>query len=111
MMGGLLEALLMARVNQLKDKSQLFKLKCIPIDKETNKPLQLQKWMLQIYIDVAHEMNWISQSAKDVGEHLRDYRNYIHPYKELAGDGEITLGDAKMNWVIAKAIAREVLSS
>jgi hypothetical protein len=42
MMGGLLEALLVARANKLSDKSKLFKAAATPIDPKTKKPLDLQ---------------------------------------------------------------------
>jgi hypothetical protein len=87
MMGGLLETLLLARINKEPDKKKIFTANTTPKDKTTGKPLPLKEWTLRHYIDVAHELNWISQSAKDISAILRDYRNYIHPYKELSGCG------------------------
>src|SRR5437773_1848747 len=78
MMGGLLEGLLLARINQLTDKSPVFKAASAPRDR-TGTPLKLNEWGLKNYIDVAYEVGWISQTTKDVGEVVRDYRNYIHP--------------------------------
>ena len=46
MMGGLLEALLVARANKLSDKTKLFKAAATPIDPKTKKPLDLRQWML-----------------------------------------------------------------
>ena len=82
MMGGMLEALFVARANRMTDKSPLFTTKNTPIDPKTKKPLDLRQWMLASYIDVAHELGWITRSAKDVAVVLRDYRNYVHPEKE-----------------------------
>jgi len=39
---------------------------------------------LAAYLDVGHELKWITRSGKDVGVVLRDYRNYVHPEKERA---------------------------
>jgi hypothetical protein len=55
MMGGILEALLIARINKLSDQSPVFKAKSAPKDKTTGAVLKLREWTLSNYIDVAHE--------------------------------------------------------
>lgn len=109
MMGGLLEALLLARVHRLADKSPVFRASSAPRDGKTGKPLMLQEWTLRHYIDVAHELRWISSSTRDLGEVVRDYRNYIHPHKELTHGVHINNHDARLFWEIAKGIARQLL--
>ena len=108
MMGGMLEGLLLARVNQLKDKSPVFKAANAPKDK-AGSPLKLKEWGLKNYLDVAHELTWISKTTKDVGEVVRDYRNYIHPQKEHSHGVSISADDARTLWEIAKSVARQVL--
>lgn len=95
MMGGLLEALLMARVEKLADKRPVFTATKAPKDR-TGKTLPQKDWTLRDYIDVAHELKWITQSAKDVGEVLRDYRNYVHPYKEYSHKVTLVASDASL---------------
>ncbi|HLE63324.1 MAG TPA: hypothetical protein VI750_09300 [Pyrinomonadaceae bacterium] len=109
MMGGLLEALLLARVHKEPNKTLVFKASSAPKNRSTSKALQLQEWTLRHYIDVAHELGWISTSAKDIGEVVRDYRNYIHPQKELSHGVELRDGDAELFWEIAKSISRQLL--
>jgi len=109
MMGGILEALLIAKINQLSDQSPVFKAKAAPKDKKTGAPFKLRDWALSDYIDVAHEMKWISETYKDIGVILRDYRNYIHPYKEYQHKKQIVPDDAKALWEISKTIARQLL--
>ena len=82
MMGGLLEALFVARANQLTDKSILFKASSVPMDTATGKALVLDKWMLNSYLQVGHDVKWISKSARDVAPVLGEFRNYVHPAKE-----------------------------
>jgi hypothetical protein len=60
MMGGLLEALLLARINRETNKAPIFTAVAAPKDK-SNKTHPLKEWTLQHYIDVAHELNWISE--------------------------------------------------
>lgn len=109
MMGGLLEALLLARVHKDPNKSTIFSAATAPKDKTTGKTVPLQEWTLRHYIDVAHELNWISSSAKQVGEVMRDYRNYIHPQKELSHGVTLNDGDAVLFWEVAKSITRQLL--
>ena len=87
----------------------MFKAKSAPKDKKTGDVLKLREWTLSNYIDVAHELGWISDTYKDVGAILRDYRNYIHPYKEYQHKKRITPDDSKMLWEIGKTIVRQIL--
>ncbi len=108
MIGGLLEGLLLARVNRDTNKTLIFTAACAPKDK-LNKTLSLRDWTLQDFIGVAHELKWITVAAKDVGVVLRDYRNYIHPQKELSHGVSLTTPDAMILWEIGKSISRQLL--
>jgi hypothetical protein len=110
MMGALLESLFLARINKLNDKKPLFSLKCTPRDKN-KKPLQLQEWGLNDFIEVAFEMNWIRKPAKEVGVIIRDYRNFIHPVKELSSGFQVEDSDAKMFWPIFIQLSEQIISS
>ncbi len=109
MMGGLLEGLLLAKVNTYPDKNILYKCKSVPNDPKTGKKIELSKWTLAVYLDVAHEMLWIGKAAKDVGVVLRDYRNYIHPQKEFSHGVEVSNDDARIFWSIVSALAAEII--
>lgn len=110
MMGGLLESLLLARINSSPDKAAVFKAKSAPRDK-AGKTLMLPEWKLIHMVEVAHELTWITKSAKDVGNVLRDFRNYIHPHKEYTDGVTILDEDARMFWEVTKSTARHVLAS
>lgn len=109
MMGGLLEALFVARANSMADKSLLFKAKTAPIDGKTKKVLDFREWTLRPYIDVGHELEWISKSGKDVAEVLRDYRNYIHPEKERSHGIVISDDDSKLFWDLTRNLSIQLL--
>jgi len=111
MMGGLLETLLLARINVTKNKAPIFTAKSAPRDKTTKQTLLLSDWKLVNMVEVAHEVGWITKSAKDVGNVLRDFRNYIHPHKEHTDGVKISAEDARMFWEVCKAISRQVLAS
>lgn len=110
MMGGMLESLLVARTNLEKDKAKLFASNYVPVDHKSQKKIPFQEWTLKTYIDVASDMGWITRSAKDIGEVIRDYRNYVHPHKEYTHDVTLTDEDAEMFWEVTKQIARQLLS-
>jgi hypothetical protein len=110
MMGGLLEGLLLAKINQLSEKAPVFAASTAPIDSKTGKTLELKEWGLKNYLDVAYELGWITRTTKDVGAVVRDYRNYIHPQKELSHGIVLGQGDSQMLWEIAKSIALQLLN-
>lgn len=110
MMGGLLEALFVSRANKLSDKATLFISVSAPKDTKTKKPLDLRQWTLAPYIDVGHDLKWISRSAKDIAVILRDYRNYVHPEKERSHGVVLSPDDATMLWEVTKTLSRELLS-
>lgn len=111
MMGGLLEALFVARANIMPNKSPLFRAKATPRNPKTGDPLPLSEWTLRQYIDVAAELGWISRSGKDVAAVLRDYRNYIHPEKERAHGITLNDHDSAMFWELTKSLTQQLLSS
>jgi hypothetical protein len=108
MMGGLLESLFLARINRERNQAPIFTATAAPKDRHAN-PRPLRDWGLADYIAVAHELGWISRAANDVSDMLRDYRNYIHPQKELSNQAALTTDDAKMFWVVAKEMAARLL--
>ena len=111
MMGGLLESLLLARINSSPNKGAVFAAKSAPRDKKTGKTIMLPDWKLIHMVAVAHELAWITKSAMDVGNVLRDFRNYIHPHKEYTDGVSILDEDARMFWEVTKSISRHVIAS
>lgn len=110
MMGGLLESLLLARINLEPNKKVVYTAKSAPKDK-AGKPLALSDWKLLSMVAVAHEVGWVTKSAKDVGNVLRDFRNYIHPHKEHTDQINVGEEDVRMLWDVTKAITRQLLAS
>jgi len=108
MMGGLLESLFLARIHREANQAPIFTAKAAPKDKH-GQALPLNRWMLGSFITVAHELGWITESGKDVSGVLQDYRNYIHPQKELSRQAALMPDDARMFWAVFKAIAQRLL--
>ncbi len=108
MMGGLLEALFLGRVNREPNKQLVFTAASAPRDLKTQNTLPLKQWTLKDYIAVAHDLGWIPQAVHDVSQILRDYRNYIHPQKEFSSQLALSIGDAQMLWSVCKAITSHI---
>lgn len=109
MMGGLLETLLLSRVNRLTNQAPVFTAKASPKNPKTGQTLPLNEWTLRHYIDVGHELKWITQTGKDLGVVLRDYRNFIHPHKQKTYGITLEQSDARLLWEICKSIAGQLI--
>lgn len=110
MMGGLLETLLLARINRETNKAPIFTAATAPKDR-AGKTLPLSDWGLKDYIAVCHELSWIGVSAKEVAVVLRDFRNYIHPNKQLTHGVHLNDDDAVLFWDVSKTITRQLLKN
>lgn len=110
MIGGLLETLLYARAQSEPDKKRIFTANSAPRNKDlTTKGFQ--EWGLRNYIEVGRELNWISEVAKDISEVLMEYRNYIHPHKQVINNMLIHERDVEIIWEIGKKLAQQVIAS
>ena len=110
MMGGMLESLLLARINGSPNRSAVFTAASAPRNKANN-TLPLAEWKLVKMVEVGYELGWITKSGRDLGNVLRDFRNYIHPHKEHADGVVISSEDTQIFWEVTKAISRQVLNS
>jgi hypothetical protein len=111
MMGAMLEGLLLARVNSLADKRPVFTAASTPRERATGNPKRLDEWTLYDFISVAHDVGWIRQAARDVGQVLRDYRNFIHPSKELSEGVHIQEPDCAMFWTLFQSLVAQLLAN
>lgn len=111
MMGGLLEALFVSRANKMPDKAPLTSAASAPKDKASGRTINYQDWKLDSYIKVGFELKWITESAKHAADTLKEYRNFVHPAKELRYGVTLGLNDSSMFWQVTKALTRQLLLS
>lgn len=52
--------------------------------KKDDKVKKFPDWVLADLIDVAHEIGFLGLDVKKFSHAMRDFRNYIHPYQQLA---------------------------
>lgn len=81
MIGGIMEGILLGVATSY---PQLFnQANCAPKGKDGSAK-KLKEWTLSNYIDVATETGFLKQDVKKFSHVVRDFRNYIHPYSQLA---------------------------
>jgi len=73
MCGSILEATLAGAVEQAKER----------LDQKPGRPKNLNDWSLSELIKAAEEVGVLKRDAVKLSQILQDFRNNIHPYKQL----------------------------
>jgi hypothetical protein len=82
MCGSILEGILLAVA--LKNPAEFNRATASPKQKDTGKVRPFHEWTLANLIDTAHEVGVLRLDVKKFGHAVRDFRNYIHPYEQMA---------------------------
>jgi hypothetical protein len=82
MLGGLLEGVLLAVAMDRLER--VHRASSAPKNRATGKPLRFDDWRLVDLINVAHECGWIEYDVKQFSHSLREYRNVVHPHRQLS---------------------------
>ena len=99
LVGGLIEAMLLDVLQQNEAKATASPL----ADKRP-----LDQWSLETLIDVAVGLSLISKGAHQVGHAVREFRNLVHPAKEMKGDYQIAEEEARIAEEILSLIIRDL---
>ena len=59
-------------------------------------------------IEVGHEVGWIQLDVKKFSHALRDFRNIIHPYQQLAVRTNPDLDTCKISWLVVQAACNDI---
>jgi hypothetical protein len=62
-----------------------------------------QDWSLSDFINVARELGLLGEDVKKFSHALRDFRNYIHPYQQMASNFNPDDHTAKICWQVLQA--------
>jgi hypothetical protein len=82
MCGSVLEGILLAVA--LKNPAEFNRASASPKQKDSGKVRPFHEWTLANLIDTAHEVGVLRLDVKKFGHAVRDFRNYIHPYEQMA---------------------------
>jgi hypothetical protein len=104
MMGSMLEGFLLGTMQRYPKISNT----------ATNAPVRDGKvkhfadWSLSEMIDVAHEIGWIQLDVKKFSHALRDFRNIIHPYQQLALKTYPDIDTCNISWLVVQAACNDI---
>ena len=104
MMGSMLEGFLMGTMQK---KPQIAN-SASNAPKKDGKVKHFAEWTLNDMIDVAHEIGWIQLDVKKFSHALRDFRNIIHPYQQLAFRTYPDIDTCKISWLVVQAACNDI---
>ena len=76
--------------------------------KQNGKVKAYQDWKLSEFIDVAHDIGLLKPDVQKFSHGLRDFRNYIHPYEQMASGFKPDEHTAKVCFQVLKAALADV---
>lgn len=77
---------------------------------DTGTAKRFGEWTLNDLINVAYELGFIELDVKNHSQTLRDFRNYIHPNKQLQSKFNPTRDSAKISFQVLKAAISQISS-
>lgn len=82
LIGSILEGILLGVASAFPEKFN--RANCAPKDRDGGKVKKFPDWTLNNLIDVAAEIGILKEDVKKFSHVVRDFRNYIHPYQQMA---------------------------
>ena len=105
MMGSLLEGLLLGAFQRYSREANTCP--AAPRDRQ-EKVLPFHAWSLSSLIEVAHTLGWLGLDVKKFSHALRDFRNLIHPYEQLATRAEPDADTCNISWLVVQAAVNDL---
>jgi hypothetical protein len=105
-MGSMLEGMLLAVLQRFPNEGNICK--AAPTDPKTGKVKYFADWSLSDMINVAHEANWIDLDVKKFSHSLREFRNIIHPYQQMAVKTFPDKDTCEISWLVVQAAANDL---
>jgi len=103
--GSTLEGILLGLAG--KHPKQFNTSKASPKD-SSGKVLKFHEWSLSTFIDVARDIGLIQYDTQKFSHSLRDFRNYIHPFEQMASGFNPREHTAKICLQVLKAAIHEI---
>ncbi len=100
LIGSILEGILLDSIKKSPEKFN--QSTCCPKDKN-GKVRPFREWKLTDLIDVSHNIGLLKLDIKKFSHHVRDFRNYIHPYQQMISSFHPDLHTAKICFQVLKA--------
>lgn len=97
--GGLIEALLLDALRREEANARAAK-------KAEDRPLD--EWKLSTLIDVSVELQLISAGAQSFGHSVREFRNLVHPGREIKSSSKVALEEAEIAEKVLEIVIRDL---
>lgn len=104
-MGGLLEGLLLG---VLMSRPEIANRSATAPKDPTGKVKHFADWTLSEMINVAHSIGWIDLDVKRFSHALREFRNLIHPYEQLATRANPDADTCGISWLVVQAAVNDL---
>lgn len=105
-MGSMLEGMLLAVLQKFPQEANTCK--AVPHDPRTGKVKYFAEWSLSDMINVAHEAGWLDLDVKKFSHALREFRNLIHPYQQMAVKTVPDKDTCEISWLVVQAAANDL---
>lgn len=81
LLGSILEGVLLYKIKDNMERAN--RATSSPKETKTKAVLSFDKWTLADMINVCSECGWVSKNTKSFSDGVRDYRNFVHVWKQL----------------------------
>ena len=103
--GSMLEGILLGIASK---KSKEFNQSSVSPKDQSGKAKRFQEWTLSNFIDVAHSLSLLGEDVKRFSHELRNFRNYIHPYEQMAAKFHPDEHTAKICWQVLQTAIHQL---
>lgn len=79
-----------------------------PKEPTTGKVKHFADWTLSQMIDVAHSVGWIDLDVKRFSHALREFRNLVHPYQQMATRANPDADTCRISWLVVQAAVNDL---
>lgn len=106
LMGSLLEGILLSVLKKYPKDANMSRV--APKDPNSGKVKYFDEWSLSDMINVSHDLGWIDLDVKRFSHSLRDFRNLIHPYQQIALKTFPDKDTCEISWHVVQAAINDL---
>ncbi|MFB0562955.1 MAG: hypothetical protein ACETWM_17290 [Candidatus Lokiarchaeia archaeon] len=106
LMGSLLEGILLSVLQKYPEDANMSRV--APKDPNSGKVKYFAEWSLSDMINVSHDLGWIDLDVKKFSHSLREFRNLIHPYQQIALKTFPDKDTCEISWHVVQAAINDL---
>lgn len=109
MMGSILEALLLCRASL--SPAESYSSQKAPKDGKSGRTPPIHDWSLNTLVEVAVDVGWLKSDRGKFSHALRESRNVVHPYVEIATRANFDEATCRTSWEVLNASIDDLIAS